>query len=78
VLFSRYHGRINEILQACFKGHVILGMCAILVMLLFSGVSFSSEQWSTMAIMCAAYLLLNSLRMLVREKKNHCPNQEYS
>nr|WBK62796.1 MITA [Cyprinidae sp. EPC] len=61
---QRYHGRINEILQACFKGHVILGMCAILVMLLFSGVSFSSEQWSTMAIMCAVYLLLNSLRML--------------
>ncbi|XP_056106202.1 stimulator of interferon genes protein [Rhinichthys klamathensis goyatoka] len=58
---QRYHGRINEILQACFKGDVILGMCAIVLMLMFGGVSFSREHWSTMAIMCAVYLLLNSL-----------------
>ncbi|ROL50286.1 Stimulator of interferon genes protein [Anabarilius grahami] len=61
---QRYHGRINEIFQACFKGHVILGMCAIILMLMFGGISFSHEQWSTMAITCAGYLLLNSLGVL--------------
>lgn len=66
MLFSRYHGRINEIFQACFQGHVILGMCAIFLMLMFGGVSFSHEQWSTMTITCAVYLLLNSLGVLVR------------
>ena len=66
VLFSRYHGRVNEIFQACFKGRVILGMSAIFLMLMLGGVSFSHQQWSTMAIMCAVYLLLNSLGVLVR------------
>nr|AQY10109.1 stimulator of interferon genes [Mylopharyngodon piceus] len=61
---QRYRGRINEIFQACFQGHVILGMCAIFLMLMFGAVSFSHEQWSTMAITCAVYLLLNSLGVL--------------
>ncbi|XP_048032973.1 stimulator of interferon genes protein [Megalobrama amblycephala] len=61
---QRYHGRINEIFQACFKGHVILGMCVIFLMLMFGGIPFSHEQWSTMAITCAGYLLLNSLGVL--------------
>ncbi|XP_067238335.1 stimulator of interferon genes protein [Chanodichthys erythropterus] len=61
---QRYHGRINEIFQACFKGHVILGMCAIFLMLMFGGISFTHEQWSTMTITCAGYLLLNSLGVL--------------
>ncbi|KAK7137647.1 hypothetical protein R3I94_013333 [Phoxinus phoxinus] len=61
---QRYHGKITEIFQACFKGHVILEMCGIFLRLMLRGVSFSHEQWSTMAIMCAVYLLLNSLGML--------------
>lgn len=83
VLFSRYHGRINETFQACFKGHVILGMCAIFLMLMLGGTSFFHEQWSAMAIMCAVYLLLNSLGVLVRfiypvsGELYLCPNQKY-
>ncbi|XP_067313166.1 stimulator of interferon genes protein isoform X2 [Pseudorasbora parva] len=61
---QRYHGRINEIFQACIKGHAILGMCAIFLMLMLGGVSFSHEQWSIMAIVCAVCLLLNSLGVL--------------
>ncbi|CAM4617152.1 unnamed protein product [Leuciscus chuanchicus] len=61
---QRYHGRINEIFQACFKGRAILGMCAIFLMLMLGGVSLSHEQWSTMAIVCAGYLLINSLGLL--------------
>ncbi len=66
MFFSRYHDRINEIFQACFRGHVIFGMCAIFLMLMLGGVSFSGEQRSTMALMCAVYLLLKSLGFLVR------------
>ncbi|KAL1261712.1 hypothetical protein QQF64_006977 [Cirrhinus molitorella] len=61
---QRYHGRINEIFKACFRKHVVLGMCAVFLMLTLGGVSFSREQWSTMALMCAVYLLLKSLGVL--------------
>uniref|UniRef100_A0A672MUB7 Stimulator of interferon genes protein-like n=1 Tax=Sinocyclocheilus grahami TaxID=75366 RepID=A0A672MUB7_SINGR len=60
---QRYRGRINEIFQTCFRGHVILGMCAIFLMLKLQW-SFSEEQWSTMALMCAVYLLLKCLGVL--------------
>ncbi|CAM4617143.1 unnamed protein product [Leuciscus chuanchicus] len=39
-------------------------MCAIFLMLMLGGVSLSHEQWSTMAIVCAGYLLINSLGLL--------------
>uniref|UniRef100_A0A8C1KCR2 Stimulator of interferon genes protein n=1 Tax=Cyprinus carpio TaxID=7962 RepID=A0A8C1KCR2_CYPCA len=60
---QRYHGRTIETFQACFSGRVILGMCAIFLMLKL-GWSFSEEQWSTMALMCAVYLLLKCLGVL--------------
>lgn len=66
MLFSRYRDRINEIFQACFQGHVVFGMCAIFLMLMLGVVSFSEEQWSTITLMCAVYLLLKSLGFLVR------------
>lgn len=61
---QRYHGRINEIFQACFRGHVVFGMCSIFLMLMLGVVSFSGEQRSTIPLMCAVYLLLKSLGFL--------------
>ncbi|XP_043112796.1 stimulator of interferon genes protein [Puntigrus tetrazona] len=61
---QRYRGRMNEIFQACFRGHVVFGMCATFLMLKLGGVSFSKEQWSTIALMCTVYLLLRSLGFL--------------
>ncbi|XP_052006081.1 stimulator of interferon genes protein [Xyrauchen texanus] len=61
---QRYHGRISSIFQSCFRTHALLGLCVIFLMLMLSGVSISHDQWSTMAIMCAVYLLLKSLGIL--------------
>ncbi|XP_051505290.1 stimulator of interferon genes protein [Myxocyprinus asiaticus] len=61
---QRYHGRISRIFQSCFRRHAVLGLCVIFIMLMLSGVSISHDQWSTMAIMCAVYLLLKSLGIL--------------
>ncbi|KAF4105065.1 stimulator of interferon genes protein [Onychostoma macrolepis] len=61
---QRYHDRMNEIFQACFRGYVVFGMCAIFLMLMWGGVSFSGEQWSTITLMCAVYLVLKSLGIL--------------
>lgn len=61
---QRYHGRTSEIFWACFSGSGILGMCAVFLMLTLGGVTFSVEQWSTFNLMCAGYMLLNSLGVL--------------
>ncbi|XP_073676779.1 stimulator of interferon genes protein [Garra rufa] len=61
---QRYHGRTNDIFKACFRTHVVLGMFAVFLMLKLGGVSFSREQWSTVVLMCAVYLILKSLRVL--------------
>ncbi|XP_005157178.1 stimulator of interferon genes protein isoform X1 [Danio rerio] len=61
---QRYHGRMSEIFRACFRGSGILGMCAIFLMLMLGGVSFSVKQWSHFNLMCAGYMLLNSLGVL--------------
>ncbi|XP_052429710.1 stimulator of interferon genes protein [Carassius gibelio] len=56
---QRYHGKINKIFQACFRRHVVLGMCPICLLVLWK-ISFSGEQKSTIALMCAVSLLLKS------------------
>lgn len=65
-LKQRYHGKISRMIQACFNGHVLLGMFVIFLLLKLGGVSFSNVQMSTISLTCAVYLFSKSLPALVR------------
>ncbi|KAI7801604.1 stimulator of interferon [Triplophysa rosa] len=63
-LKQRYRGQIRRIVEACFNGHVLLGMLLIYLLLKLGGVSFSYEQLSTISLTCAVYMFSKSLSVL--------------